>query len=251
MVTLGSDPHKSRDWTEYEVRRSPKKEHRTTTNRDLYDLVNYFAYHPHMKMSQRMNDTDKMVLATFLSKKLDVGVTVASLKSMMDKYYQSWGADSECPALTFVSTKMQEKLTSEGMVVIAGDPVLTWLLDGMPDDGPFDDPKALRKAVLLRGGDLSVRYPSLLAEILYARMSLEDTEDMLEQLNDLVRWNLGDKNVSVDPHSYRYKHIGRHVNIPAKLLGRHPKPTAVAKAYPSVAIAAANIRTYTPRKKKD
>jgi len=153
-------------------------------SKPVWSLVSYFSYHKGMKMSQRNDDTDKVILGRTLSRRLDQGYTPESLKGMIDRFYQSYGKDYSLPALAFVSKPMQEKLTHEADVV-KDDPILQWLLNGMPDRGPFDEPREMRKAVIL-AGDAINRYPDVVADILRIEGTYAATSSRLAFLDQVI-----------------------------------------------------------------
>jgi hypothetical protein len=178
MVVLGADPDvEQTEWVEDDSPRVSR-----STSPQVYSLMSHFMYHPQMKMSQRMDDTDRAILARLFSRRLKQGYTVDSLKQMVDRFYFSWAGDTDRPAMTFASTKVQEQLITEAELV-KDDPVLMWLLDGMPNVGPFEDPKQMRKHVLLHAQDAMLSYPEVVADILREGKGVSV---MLETLGYLV-----------------------------------------------------------------
>lgn len=246
MPVLGADPDIEQEAWEEPVA-IPR---RTPFAPAIRELVDYFSYHRNMKMSQRNNEQDRAILGRYFAKKLSLGLTADSLKTMVDRFYQSWGGEHNLPALTFVSSKMQDSLLESAVVVKDNDEVLSWMLAGMPDDGPFDDSRAIRKAVLLHAGDLSQRYPELLAQVLGAKLDYEGTADMLTYLNDLVRWNLGDESISLDTEAPSYQYLRRFLDIPDELLARARSPKSVRRPFPTIEQAAASVPRTKPVKWK-
>lgn len=177
MPVLGADPEQEvKEWDESPTTRVWR------VGKDVYALTQYFAYHPRMKMSQRHDATDTAVLNRLFSKRLKQGYSEETLRLMVDRFYQSWAADSNTPALVFSSNKVQDVLRSEADVAKT-DPVLNWMLMGMPDRGPFDDSKGMRKALLLDGGDALFRCPELVADILRREADVPTTSSRLRELN--------------------------------------------------------------------
>lgn len=181
MPVLGADPEQAvREWDESPTTRSYR------VSRDVYDLEQYFAYHPRMLMTQRHNGQDKAILNRLFATRLKQGYSIPSLKNMVDRFYQSWAADSEVPALTFSSTVVQDVLRQEADVV-KSDPYLNWMLMGMPDTGPMEDPKGMRKAVLLYAGDMLLQYPEKVADVLRKEADVETTGEHLSTLRLSLR----------------------------------------------------------------
>ena len=90
------------------------------------------------------------------------------------------------PAYTFVSTKVQDVLTREAEVV-KDDPVLAWLLLGMPSSGPFTDPNEMRRLVLGTDPELTHSYPDVVAEILRYDDTYEGTSERLRLAETAMR----------------------------------------------------------------
>jgi len=126
-------------------------------------LINHFAYHKDMKMSQRCNEQDKGMIGKLLSRRLKQGYTAESLTKMIDRFFQSWASEYDAPAYAFVSNKIQDQLLQEAEVV-KNDPVLEWLLMGMPNTPLYLEPTEVRRAVLQASPDLTHRYPEYLAD---------------------------------------------------------------------------------------
>ena len=171
MMVLGADP-------DVEPNAWPEPVAVPFMRPDVYELTSYFSYHNGMRMSQRNDDADKMILARLFSMRLHQGYTMDSLKGMVDRFYQSYAKDYVLPALAFASKQMQNTLTREAEVV-KDDPVLKWLLDGMPDVGPFTEPKEMRRAVLTSSTEFTHRYPDLLADVLRVDDTPEGTVSRL------------------------------------------------------------------------
>lgn len=156
-------------------------------SRPIRELVNYFGYHPSMTMNQRWNDTDRLVVAKLIKRRLSQGYTFESLKKMIDRFYQSWAGDSTTPAFTFVSNDVQRQLTLEADVV-KDDPVLEWLLHGMPTNVElFVDPQEMRKCVSLHGMNCLLRAPEDVADILRANDPYDGTAAELMLLWEKVK----------------------------------------------------------------
>lgn len=173
MVVFGADPDApTKEWDE----RKPK----LFASKPVAALTNYFAYHPNMKMSQRCDDQDKLILHRHFSRALKKGYTDFTLRKMVDRFFQSWAADYETPAYAFVSRKVQDVLELEAEVV-KDDPVLLWLLHGMPNIGPFEDSAEMRKCVLLNVGDALHVYPDYVADIIRKDAGYTKTADALEK----------------------------------------------------------------------
>lgn len=225
MPVLGQDPDApSAVWDDsYRTQRR-----KMPGNPVVASLVEYFAVHPNLRMSHRMNDNDRGALARFFSRKLASGVTSASLKKMVDAYYQSWGADSDTPAMTFVSNTMQDKLQEHLVLDVSkSSPRLDWVYRGMPDDGTFFDTKGYRKAILMHGAEVVNRYPRVLDDLLGRGLDSDYIADGLETMDNLIRWNLLTPNVSRPPeHKLRFWRT--HMDVPEPLLTASPKPHKVA-----------------------
>lgn len=181
-MVLGADPDaKVKEWPD-----DPKPqgmEYRAAPN--VREMTDYFAYHREMKMSQRCDSDDKVILNRFFSRRYEQGFTKPSLIKMVDRFFQSWGSEYDQPALAFTSTKMQDKLLIEAKMVKQDD-VLDWMLGSMSDSGPFEDNKEMRKAVLL-AGDCVNRYPDVVADILRMEGTPEVTRKRLSLLNAIIK----------------------------------------------------------------
>ncbi len=207
---------------------------------EVRELVGYFAYHRSMKMSQRCNEQDRAILGRYFGKKISDGYTNQSLKHMVDRFYQSWGADSQTPAMTFVSSKIQDALLSDAEVV-SKDPVLQWIIDGMPDKvAPIPDPKGMRKAILIHSGDLTHRYPEMVAHLIKSDLEPELVGRGLRMLDELVKWNLG-QDVPF-PEEVELNYWRKHVRIPDVLLTGRRSPRSVAEPHGMAHQAVAAIR---------
>lgn len=181
MPVFGADPDDdTKEWSEYEGHFA-----RPYVSKPVNALTNHFGYHPQMKMSQVFEDKDKAILNGHFSRQLKQGHTEASIKKMIDRFWMSWGAESERPAFTFVSTKVQQELIKEAEIT-KNDPVLEWMLDGMPNKGPFEDPAMVRR-MLLSSDEGLYRYPEVVAEIL---ASDGFGGSMLLGLEDLIKFHL-------------------------------------------------------------
>ena len=224
MPVFGADPDDDvKAWSEYEghfVRRYVSK--------PVGGLTNYFGYHPKMTMSQIFNDEDKTALNAYFSRKLKQGVTEGSLKKIVDRFWQSWAADSQRPAYLFLSNKVQQPLLKEAEIV-KDDPVLEWMLDGMPNNGPFEDPAAMRKTVLVYANEGPLRYPEVVADIL--RGDLGSEHHLLMSLEDVIDEKLNPRG------GLHYAHLARRVSLPAELTG----PGKIRPRYDTVQEAIANI----------
>jgi hypothetical protein len=191
-------------------------------------LTVYFGYHPSMKMSQVFGDEDKTVLNAFFSRKLKQGYTDRSLKRMVDRFWQSWGADSSRPAYTFTSNKVQQLLAKEAEIV-KDDPVLDWMLEGMPNHGPFEFPAAIRKALLHCSNDVLNRYPELVADILRPDDAMEAA--ILWELEEVIVARLSRSKVPQFPE------LRKRVVLPKELEGAGP----LRPRYDTIQEAIANI----------
>lgn len=238
MVVLGADP-------DQEQREFPETQARTSfrARPEVYELTSYFGYHPRMKMSHRHDATDVAVLNRLFSSRLKQGYTSATLKSMVDRFYQSWAADSLVPALTFSSRVVQDALLREADVV-KDDPVLNWLLNGLPDTGPVEDPKGMRKALLISQDELLFRYPEVVADILRAEIGHAQTCTWFTLLDNLIKWNLGEledsgRNLPTEMDLQRMARA--RVHVPPVLLTGRRSPRSVRAKQDTVPKAIASI----------
>lgn len=229
-MVLGADPDaKAKDWPDDPTPR----QFQGRVSPPIRRLLDHFCYHRGMTMSMRCDDQDKSILGRYFAKKTSQGFTEASLVRLVDRFWQSWGSEYDKPALAFVSSKMQDKLIHEAEVV-KDDPILTWMLDGMPDRGPFEDSREMRKAVLL-AGDCVNRYPDVVASVLAVEGTLEATRERLNLLDTLVATKLSRGSLSYASS------LARH--LPDELQG----PGSLRPLQPTLQLAIANI----PRRKHD
>jgi hypothetical protein len=198
-------------------------------------LVNQFAYHPPIIMSQRCNERDKSIVGHFISTRLRQGFTVRALEKMVDRFYQMWGADSDTPAYAFVSQKVQDVLSLD-LELIQTDPYLEWLLEGMPDRPLFDDSAEVRKAVLLTGSELTHRYPDVVASVIRLQAGYNTTLVMLKAAEHLVHWNLGTGDV--DPN---IRDLLRRIELPKELASRRRSPASIRNKGETIRQSIGNI----------
>lgn len=185
MVVLGADPDAPvKEWEE-------ETAHQRFNPRTI-GLVHHFGYHRNMKMTQRFSDFDKKILSSHFSKMLKRGYSQAAIKEMTNTFWQSWGADYDTPATAYVSTAMQEKLTAD-VDISTTDLYMEWLVQGMPDNGPVDDPSHIRQAIVLASTDLTHRYPDVVAEIAKINRGYSTSRRLIIAADQLIRWNLGEE----------------------------------------------------------
>lgn len=227
MPVFGADPDSETSiWEEdtHFVRRYVSK--------PVSALTQYFGYHPKMKMSQVFNDEDKTVLNAYFSRKLKQGVTEASLRKIVDRFWLSWGGDTDRPAYSFTSNKVQQSLMAL-MDVIKDDPVLEWLLDGMPSNGPFEDANEMRKVVTRHAVEGLFRYPDVVADVVRVDNGNEAT--LLEDLEDLILIKLGD--AEAHERGVNYGFLAQRSALPKELTGAgkvRPRQETVSAAIASI-----------------
>lgn len=225
MPVFGADPD-----TETSIWEEDTHFVRRYVSKPVSSLTTYFGYHPKMTMSQVFKEEDKTALNAYFSRKLKQGVTEASMRKMIDRFWFTWGSDTERPAFTFLSTKMQETLSSV-MEVVKNDKHLEWLLDGMPSNGPFESSNEMRRIVTRYSVEGLFRYPEVVADIIAIDGGGEG--DALVDLEDLILNKLGaDPQVTVDLVRLR-----RYADIPKELTG----PGKLRPRQETVSAAIANI----------
>lgn len=208
-------------------------------SRPVRDLTNYFAYHRHMRMSQRCDEDDKSMLNIFFSRRLKQGFSADILKDVIDRFYQSSAGQTDMPAPLFCTNDVQNELMFDADVT-KDDEVLQWLLDGMPSDGPFTDSREVRKAVVLNCEDALLRYPEVVADII----RMDDPEPYLSPrlsaLESLILWNLGDG----DEDTGQLHDDLANITLPKELASRGRSPKSIRKRHETVkqAIVAIPIR---------
>lgn len=182
MPVLGADP---------DAPEKPFPEYTPTvfTSKPVRHLTDRFAYHKGMRMNQRFNEEDRAIMHRFFSQALKRGYSERTLSELVDVFWQTWGADASFPAKVFVSNDMQTKLAQHKPVEIA-DPWLVWLHDGMPDTVPMAS--QLRRAVLVAGRGIELRYPDVVADVIRRDGDPEWTAEALQFVSDVVRWHLGE-----------------------------------------------------------
>lgn len=208
MPVFGADPDEpTSSWEEAPTPR------RVRMRNSVYEMVNYFSYHPQMRMSMRCEEQDKAILARLFSRLIDKGFSTQSLKLTVDRFFQTWGGESKVPALAYASSKMQTQLLAEAEIV-KDDPHLQWVLFGMPTSpSPFDSgtAKHIRNVVSQFCGDTLFRYPDVVADILSQDMYLEAS---LVTLGQLVDFHNGTGSA---PESASVQHLGSLVHLPEEL----------------------------------
>jgi len=236
MPVFGADPDASvTAWSEYEG------QPRMFASKPVNALTTYFGYHPSMRMSQVFGDEDKTVLNAFFSRKLKQGHTDRSLKKMVDRFWQSWGADSSRPAYTFTSNKVQQELIKEAEIV-KDDPILSWLLDGMPNSGPFEDSSDMRKIVLKFSDEGVLRYPDVVADLIRADNGNE--QDRLWFLENVIGLKLG--TFKEEDLADEWVVLGLYTTLPKELTSR--RSTRIRPRRDTVQEAIANIPLHTQLK---
>jgi hypothetical protein len=233
VVILGADPDapaKVTDWEEYppSVRFNPR----------TAGLVHHFGYHPSMSMRQRFNDFDKTILSGHFSKMLQRGYSHTTLKEMINRFWQSWGAEYDTPATAYVSNAMQEKLTA-GISPTKLDTYMDWLVAGMPDDGPLDDPSHIRQAVVLASTDLTHRYPDVVAEIVKMNRGFSLSRRLIIAADQLIRWNLGEDIPEFDV--YEALDELQRIDLPQELRTSTKSPSKIRKKWDHLAQAVAHV----------
>ena len=226
MPVLGADP-------DAPVKPFPEYTPQVVASRPVYNLTNHFAYHKNMRMAQRFNEQDRLIMLRFFSLALKKGYTEADLRNMVDVFWQTWGADHDAPAMIFTSTDMQAKL-AEHITVHRNDPWLTWLNEGMPDTITLS--AEFRKAVLLGGQGLELRYPDVVAECLRRDGDPEWVRAALAYVRDVVRWHLSELD------SRPISMVELRLSLPEELVStayRHP--SQIRKQYATVRQAIAAI----------
>lgn len=238
-MILGADPDKSsKEWDE-DVRPSVRP------RRGVMELINYFAYHKNMRMTQRFNDQDRAILASYCSRKLSGGFSSAAIKQLFDKFYASSYSASDYPVLMFCKKEVQEHLLDEAEYAVE-DEVLSWLVDGMPNEAPLSDPQEARRAVVLTCDESLLRYPEVVADVL----RLDDPEphlsERLEALESLVLWNLGKL---ADGSAGQYHEVLCSISLPPELGTSVRSPKGIREKKQTVKQAAAFIKTKSNKEK--
>lgn len=215
MPNFGADPDAPH--TEWET---PKSRY---VSKPVSELTRYFTYHRHMKMSQRCNEEDKTILNVFFSRRLKQGVPSDNLKQLVDRFFQHPAGEHEFPARMFCKTEVQQDLADD-ILVRSRDPIIQWLVEGMPtDDFIFDQPRDTRKSVLLNCDESIMRYPEVVAEILRRDYREPWNTDLLVALETLVCWNLG--KLDADPRQALEALC--KISLPRELGTERPSPSAV------------------------
>lgn len=205
-------------------------------SRPVRELTNYFAYHRNMGMSQRCTEEDKGMLHVCFSRRLKQGYTSATLKDLVDKFFQSSAGQTEYPVPLFCKNEVQNELLS-GATVTKDDEVLQWFLDGMPSDGPFTDCREVRKAVVMYCGDALLRYPEVVADVLRLNDPEPYLSDRLAALEELIEWNLGESHRDAVHMHYML----RSITLPKELASPGRSPKSMRKKYETVQQAITSI----------
>jgi hypothetical protein len=238
MVVLGADPDapaKEDDWEELPSQRF---------NPRTVGLVHHFGYHPYMRMSQRFNDFDKKILSRTFNLLMKRGYSSSAIREMIDTFWQSWGAGYDEPAVAFVSSTMQEKLTAE-VPISTDDIYMEWLVQGMPDNGPVDDPSHIRQAIVLASTDLTHRYPDVVAKIAKLDRGYSISRRLIVSADQLVRWNLGEDIPDFD--IYETLDVLGKIDLPPELKTSTRSPSRIRRKWDRLSQAVAHVPI--PRKK--
>jgi hypothetical protein len=186
---LGADPDKETpgwvdDWDKETA--SPRASG-WQFNPQVSSLVSYFGYHPKMSMSQRFDERDRAMVAGWVARKTRAGFNPDQIKKAIDRFFLSYASEYSQPAPALVSSGMQDRIF-EGDSSHHSHPILEWIGKGMPDDGPFVDPRGMRSLLLLRCHEGLLRYPEVVVSILD---TVGRKRDLLAALEYIIRWNLG------------------------------------------------------------
>ena len=232
MVVLGADPDApvKDDWED--------EYHGPRLNPRTAGLVHHFGYHKSMGMNQRFNDFDKRILSRTFSLLLKRGYSRSAIIRMIDQFWHSWGAEYEEPAVAFVSTPMQEKLTS-GVDINVKDKYMEWLVMGMPDLGPLNNPAGIRKCITLASTDLTHRYPDVVASIISLDRGYERTKHLIVAADELIQWNMGEDIPDFD--IYETLDVLSPVDLPKELRTSKRSPASIRKKWGRLAQAVAHV----------
>jgi len=232
------------EWEEWNRPKPSSKRNRL----EALQLVNYFSYHRNMSMNQQCEYADKRILWFTLNKLIKNGYTEDSIRNMIDRFYQSWASEYDRPVQAFASKKVLDKLTTEAEIV-EDDPILAWLLNGMPDVGPLEDTKQTRKLVMLACTESLHRYPDLVADILRYGFGPSTTKRMLDALEDLIVWNLLDG--GSDGIHLLWLDLLNTLSLPVELGTGRRSPKAIRPKYEQVHQAIAAIPISKKRRVKE
>lgn len=234
-MILGADPDKQHDeWDEPVAK--------PIMRRGLLELVNYFGYHRHLRMSQRFNEKDRAILARYCKGKLAKGMSPDALKSLFDKFYMSPYNSSDFPVLMFCKREVQDALLQD-VETTSDDPVMEWLLDGMPNEcSSLTDPREARRAVILNCEESLMRYPDVVADILRKDDPEPHLSDMLSALDSLIAWNLEES----DADSGQYLSALASISLPRELATSVRSPKSIREKRDTVKQAVSAV----PRNKE-
>jgi hypothetical protein len=185
-------------------------------------------------MSQKCDDADKAMLNMFFSRELKRGHSSSNLRTIIDRFFQHPAGQSDFPAPLFCKNDIQTEL-SEDINREHSDPVLQWLVDGMPDGvDEVADVRAARKSILLYCDEALLRYPDLVAAIV---RYTDHPAEMMEALESLVMWNLGEN----DEDAGQLRDVLSKIPLPKELASTGRSPKSVRRKRDSVAQAVVSI----------
>src|SRR5210317_320294 len=231
MPVFGADPEaEDKGWED--VRTSQG----VFVSKPVRELTNYFAYHRNTRMSQRCNEEDKSRLNIFFSRKLKQGFDSASIKEIIDRFYQSPAGQHEFASALFCKDDVQKELM-EDIDITNNDPVLQWLLDGMPNSGPFTDPREVRKAIMQECVESLLRYPEVVADIIRIDDPEPHLSHRLASLESLILWNLTDDSGNAG----QWQDVLCIITLPKELASRGRSPKSVRLKHGSVKDAVMRI----------
>lgn len=190
-TVLGADPDKKVAWDDDDTDVERPRPPGWTYNRSIVDLVNHFAYNPRMKMSQRCNDDDKSVVANWIVRCRRKGYTDEQIKKAINVFFMSYAAEYSEPAYAIVSNTLQDRIFDAAELMTLEDPIMQWMIAGMRDDGPVDDPRGTRQMVLTSGGQALKRYPYLVWQIISSDSRMFWKKQLVKDINLLIDWKLG------------------------------------------------------------
>jgi hypothetical protein len=224
MPVFGADPEaEDKGWED--VRTSQG----VFVSKPVRELTNYFAYHRNTRMSQRCNDEDKSRLNIFFSRKLKQGFDSASIKEIIDRFYQSPAGQHPFASALFCKDEVQRELM-EDIDISNNDPVLQWLLDGMPNTGPFSQPREVRSALIKECDDSLLRYPEVVADIIRIDDPEPHLSERLSSLERLIAWNLTED----EDGAGQWLDVLAIVTLPKELASRSRSPKSIRSKQDSV-----------------
>lgn len=234
MPILGADPDDNQDWDE-----TPRL---AKAAKNVTEVSDYFDFKARSVGGTPTSVRDRPIFRSHLKRIMSVGMTVADMKVMIDKFFvMSRRKESPEPWKAFCTTEVQAELSVHASSDLGLTSELAWVAnefdyhEGLPWDE--DRNHTIRLLIWRRAMDLAHTYPELLVSIVLLSETNEDLGAAFFAANTLLR----------EPGNASALEVleARGVNIPHDLLKRG----TLRKSAPSLRQSVVNYQATLRRTK--